>query len=86
MKKTILISGLLGLLTTGCAMQPSVDDLEPMHAATEVMVDPGLASGLEEQPPEASPEGDGDLWERIRAGFALDLDQDNARIAAQRNG
>ena len=77
--------GLIGALLAGCASQPSLDDLEPMRAATEVHIDPALAAGLEETPPEASPEGDSDLWQRLRAGFALDLEVDNARITAQRN-
>lgn len=74
-------AGLVG----GCTLRPVVDSLEPMPAATELLPDPIVTSGYDDTAPEAAPESDTDLWHRVRAGFGLDLDIDNARIRAQRD-
>src|SRR5690606_17208906 len=60
-------------------------DLDPMPAATELTPDPIIISGYPESVPEAPPVSDVDLWGRVRNGFALDLEVENARIVAQRN-
>lgn len=75
----------LGVFTTGCSLRPAIDDLDPMPAATELNPDPVKLSGHPDPDPEATPRSDADLWDRVRAGFALDLDVDNDRITAQRN-
>lgn len=86
MKALFPLVALLALGTLpGCALRPPVDEMEPMHAATEVLIDPALSSGVDQPPPEAAPSADTDIWTRVRAGFALDLEQDNARIRAQRD-
>lgn len=76
----------VSITMSGCATfsakQETIDDLGPMPAVTE----DGGSLPLEEAPtvePEA-PIADADIWERIRAGFALDLDSDNRRIQVQR--
>ncbi|WP_223422993.1 LysM peptidoglycan-binding domain-containing protein [Alcanivorax limicola] len=85
--KSHVLAGLVGLsvMMAGCSLRPAVDDLDPMPAATVLTPDPVDLSGHPDPPPEASPDSDADLWDRVRAGFTLDLDQDNARITAQRN-
>lgn len=78
---------LAAILVAGCASRPDVDELDPMPAVSAEASDPGLANGMLEPPP-ASPapvSGDEDLWDRLRQGFALDLDVDNQRIRVQRD-
>ena len=92
---TLMIPGALFMLAGCSTLQPGdepepsaaevdVDQLEPMPAATEITLDPALAAGIVEPPPEEPEDAEGDLWERMRAGFQLDLDQDNRRIRTQR--
>lgn len=87
--KRILRTAVLACSTAlwGCSalLAPSLDELGPMPAATE---DQGELALVQE--PEALPESPDtptpvDLWDRVRSGFALDLDIDNPRVAAQRN-
>jgi membrane-bound lytic murein transglycosylase D len=89
MSSIIFRVGLLGLVTAGilggCALKPAVDDLDPMPAATALTPDPIIISGYPESAPEAPPVSDVDLWGRVRNGFALDLEVENARTLAQRN-
>lgn len=77
---------LAATLVTGCTSRPAVDELDPMPAVTAEPTDPGLANGMLEPPP-ASPAptaGSENLWDRIREGYALDLELDNSRIRAER--
>lgn len=82
-----MLSLLVCSALASCATQTAVvlDELEPMVPATIATPDPLLNEGRIEPPPEAAPVSDADLWERLRSGFALPLDTDNARIRAQRN-
>lgn len=74
------------LLFSGCALSPAVDELPPMPAAEPPLDDPALTNGMAEPEPQnpVAPARDEDLWDRIRAGYALDLNQDNRRIRLQR--
>ncbi|MBM1144102.1 MAG: lytic transglycosylase [Alcanivorax sp.] len=89
----------LTLLGSGCALAPSgpassdqsssrqVDELPPMPAAEPSLEDPELANGMAEpepRNPDHAGQPDRDLWQRIRAGYGLDLNVDNDRVRAQR--
>lgn len=89
----------IALMGSGCALSPSgngqhrddtpdVTQLPPMPAAEPSLEDPDLANGMDEPAPH-DPDGDRatdqDLWDRIRRGYALNLDQDNPRVSAQRD-
>lgn len=94
MKKITLLLG-TALLLNACATRgPSVaehdplDDLGPMLAAAAEEGNMALLCGDSGEPelaPEALPVTGNDLWERLRSGFALDIDRDDARITAERN-
>ena len=89
----------LTLLGSGCALAPSgpassdqsssrqVDELPPMPAAEPSLEDPELANGMAEpepRNPDHAGQPDRDLWQRIRAGYGLDLNVDNDLVRAQR--
>lgn len=83
------------ILLSACGLRPVVP---PQEAALE-QFGPVLAAASEENniellcgdsplleaSPLAPADDDSDLWQRLRAGFMLDLDRDNARIRAQRD-
>ncbi|MDF1780481.1 MAG: LysM peptidoglycan-binding domain-containing protein [Alcanivoracaceae bacterium] len=82
----ILIFGLT--LFAGCAslgQRQPIDDLGPMPAVTEDGGTLPLEETDETAPKMSGAISDADLWERVREGFALDLDLDNPRIKAQRD-
>ncbi len=74
------------MLSSGCAVAPPVDELPPMPAAEPALDQPDLANGMAEPAPvkKPAPLEDQDIWDRIRAGYALDPHQDNQRIRLQR--
>lgn len=84
--KLILIPTLLFALA-GCStlQRASLDEMEPMVPVAGEDLDPGLANGMAEPEPLVADHAQRDLWQRLRDGFALDLDQDNRRIKAQRD-
>lgn len=76
------------LALVACATTPgpaNLDTLEPMVAAGEVAMNDGLANGMTEPQPLPQAAAPGDLWARVRDGFALDLTVDNRRIQVQRD-
>jgi membrane-bound lytic murein transglycosylase D len=94
MKKTIALLG-AALLLNGCAVRSSglaqhdpLDDFGPMLAAASEQGNIELLCGdtdWPELPPQSLPLAGGDLWERLRSGFAMDLQRDDPRITAERN-
>ena len=94
MKKITLLLGTALLLNAcatrgpGVAEHDPLDDLGPMLAAAAEEGNLALLCGDSGEPelaPEALPVTGNDLWQRLRSGFALDLDRDDARITAERN-
>lgn len=89
--KRLLSPVLLSLVcaVAGCAHlapgRASLDELGPMPAATEQGGALPLESVTETTPEAPADATDADLWQRVRDGFALDLDIDNPRIKAQRD-
>ena len=87
----------IALVGSGCALTPSSSDgdrgdkpdvtqLPPMPAAEPSLEDPDLANGMAEPAPHGNADAsDQDLWDRIRRGYRLDLQQDNPRVSAQRD-
>ena len=79
---------ILIISVTGCAQlgQTSLDSMEPMvPSGADSAIRGGLANGMAEPDPVSGQASPQDMWQRLRAGFALDLDQDNDRIRAQRD-
>ena len=88
----------VALMGSGCALMPSgsapsdqsdrqVDELPPMPAAEPSLDNPDLANGMAEpepRNPDRAGDSDRDIWDRIRAGYRLDLDLDNERVRAKR--
>ena len=88
----------VALMGSGCALMPSgsapsdqsdrqVDELPPMPAAEPSLDNPDLANGMAEpepRNPDRVGDSDRDIWDRIRAGYRLDLDLDNERVRAKR--
>lgn len=94
MKKLFATLGLV-LIIQGCALRGDaiaehdpLDEFGPMLAAAADEGNIALLCGDTDWP-EALPESQivvgEDLWKRLREGFSLDLDLDNARITAERN-
>src|SRR5690554_2150999 len=83
------------LIIQGCAWRGDtvaahdpLDDFGPMLAAASEESNISLLCGDTDWPekrPEAQAVIGADLWQRLRDGFQLDLDLDNARITAERN-
>ncbi|MEE4251939.1 MAG: LysM peptidoglycan-binding domain-containing protein [Alcanivoracaceae bacterium] len=94
MKKLLVILG-IALITQGCTSHaPSISDYDPldefgpMLAAASEEGNIALLCGETDWPeakPESLPVTGTDLWQRLRDGFNLNLDIDNARITAERN-
>jgi membrane-bound lytic murein transglycosylase D len=94
MNKFAVLLGLLFLLQgcanrgAGLAEHDPLDDFGPMLAAAAEEGNIALLCGDTDWPelaPQALPFTGDDLWKRLRAGFRLDLQQDNPRITAERN-
>ena len=83
----VLLSGLP--FFAGCAhfgqSQADIEDLGPMPAVTEEGGSLPLDDTGANVPADLTATTDADLWQRVRDGFALDLDADNDRIRAQRD-
>jgi membrane-bound lytic murein transglycosylase D len=94
MKKITLLLGSVLLLNACASRGPAVaehdplDDFGPMLAAAAEEGNISLLcgdSGEPELPPEALHVTGDDLWERLRSGFAMDLERDDPRVTAERN-
>ncbi|MCC1496401.1 LysM peptidoglycan-binding domain-containing protein [Alcanivorax sp. 1008] len=93
--KKILATISVILIVQGCASRaPSISDYDPldefgpMLAAASEEGNIALLCGDTDWPearPESLPVTGSDLWQRLRSGFSLNLDIDNARITAERN-
>jgi membrane-bound lytic murein transglycosylase D len=93
--KRILFVVITTMLISACANRQNaiaeydpLDEFGPMLAAAAEQGNIELLCGDSEWlelRPQTVPLGDGDLWVRLREGFRLNLDQDHARITAERN-
>ncbi len=87
MRRILLLTAAWSLAASGCTLMP--ESAPPETAAAEDKTETShlnLAENMLEPPPEPpEPEEDTHLWDRLRDGFALNLDRDNRRIRAQRN-
>lgn len=98
MKRLFLLTAVWSLAVSGCTLMPKAETPDSARGNQSAGQNPtaqkkpdrdsglNLADNMLEPQPEApAPEHDTDLWDRLRDGFALNLDQDNRRIRAQRN-
>ena len=79
-----LLSGCGTLQKSGDA-EEAADRSKPGPMATQMLLEPPLASDVVEPSPAEPAGGSGDLWARMREGFAMELDRDNPRIRSQRD-
>lgn len=89
MKRLLLPFALSGAISlAGCStltIKDELDELGPMPAAAEQGGALPLETVAETEPETPAEPTPTDLWERVRDGFALNLDLDNPRIKAQRD-
>lgn len=86
MRRILFLAAVWSLAAGGCTLTP---ESTPPETAAEDKTETSslnLAENMLEPPPEPpEAEEDTNLWDRLRDGFALDLERDNRRIRVQRD-